>query len=254
MVSGLLPARVVVSPGAEALAGGLSAAEALAGGRGTIVMLRAAGVSTLRRRLAPAEVYALRKALLGLGPGEALRPRLAGETLVGFVCAGGVVGRGAVAGSAAAGATAAAEGATTGADHASAVAEGATTGADHASAVAERAVAVADHANLTWMSPLVGPNDDSLGPRFPAMAGIYEPGVVQAALGVPPAVVACVGDIHRLGAFEAELITGLGWTVVSHELAPVAITAAHLGFCVAAAVLVGGSDTHTPWGTRGEER
>ena len=239
-MSGLLPARVVVSPGAEALAGGLSAAEALAGGRGTIVMLRAAGVPTLRRRLAPAEVYALRKALLGLGPGEALRPRPAGETLVGFVCAGGVVGRGAVAGSAAAGATAAAE--------------GATAGADHATAVAERAVAVADHANLTWTSPLVGPNDDSLGPRFPAMAGIYEPGVVQAALGVPSTVVACVGDIHRLGAFEAELITGLGWTVVSHELAPVAITAAHLGFCVAAAVLVGGSDTHTPWGTRGEER
>lgn len=226
-----LPARVVVSPGAEVLAGGLAAAETLAGGQGTLVMLRAAGVPTLRRRLAPVEVYAMRKALLGLGPGEALRPRPAGETLVGLVCAGGVVSRGTAAGR----------------DHAVAGEERAVAGRDHA-------VAVADHANLTWMSPLVGPNDDSLGPRFPAMAGLYEPGVVQAALGVPPAVVACVGDIHRLGAFEAELITGLGWTVVSDELAPVAITAAHLGYRVAAAVLIEGSDRHTPWGTRGEER
>ena len=36
-------------------------------------------------------------------------------------------------------------------------------------------IAVTDHANLTWRSPLTGPNDDSVGPRFPSMTGVYAP-------------------------------------------------------------------------------
>ncbi len=34
---------------------------------------------------------------------------------------------------------------------------------------------VTDHLNLTGASPLVGPNDDSLGPRFPDMTSAYDP-------------------------------------------------------------------------------
>ncbi|SRR5579883_430881 len=34
---------------------------------------------------------------------------------------------------------------------------------------------VTDHVNLTGTSPLVGPNDDALGPRFPDMTGAYDP-------------------------------------------------------------------------------
>ena len=56
-------------------------------------------------------------------------------------------------------------------------------------------VAVSDHVNLTWRSPLAGPNDEAVGPRFPSMTGIYAPETVvdlMAAKGiiVMPAVVA----------------------------------------------------------------
>jgi purine-nucleoside phosphorylase len=36
-------------------------------------------------------------------------------------------------------------------------------------------VLVSDHVNLQGASPLVGPNDDSLGPRFPDMSHAYDP-------------------------------------------------------------------------------
>ena len=36
-------------------------------------------------------------------------------------------------------------------------------------------VAITDHLNLTARNPLVGPNDDRLGPRFPDMTGVYSP-------------------------------------------------------------------------------
>jgi purine-nucleoside phosphorylase len=34
---------------------------------------------------------------------------------------------------------------------------------------------VVDHLNLTGRSPLIGPNDDSVGPRFPDMTTAYDP-------------------------------------------------------------------------------
>lgn len=36
-------------------------------------------------------------------------------------------------------------------------------------------VVISDHVNLTARSPLVGPNDESLGPRFPDMSDAYDP-------------------------------------------------------------------------------
>jgi purine-nucleoside phosphorylase len=36
-------------------------------------------------------------------------------------------------------------------------------------------VLISDHVNLQGTSPLVGPNDDSLGPRFPDMSDAYDP-------------------------------------------------------------------------------
>jgi purine-nucleoside phosphorylase len=36
-------------------------------------------------------------------------------------------------------------------------------------------MAITDHLNLTGTSPLVGPNDDTLGPRFPDMTNAYDP-------------------------------------------------------------------------------
>src|ERR1700683_540182 len=40
---------------------------------------------------------------------------------------------------------------------------------------------VTDHLNITGTSPLLGPNDDALGPRFPDMSAAYDP-ALRAAL------------------------------------------------------------------------
>lgn len=43
-------------------------------------------------------------------------------------------------------------------------------------------VLVSDHLNLQGTSPLVGPNDDSLGPRFPDLSDAYDPELRRRAL------------------------------------------------------------------------
>lgn len=42
-------------------------------------------------------------------------------------------------------------------------------------------MAVSDHLNLTGENPLVGPNCESLGPRFPDMIGAYDPALIDIA-------------------------------------------------------------------------
>jgi purine-nucleoside phosphorylase len=43
---------------------------------------------------------------------------------------------------------------------------------------------ITDHINLTGTSPLVGPNDDAVGPRFPEMSTAYDKGLRAALLDV----------------------------------------------------------------------
>lgn len=38
-----------------------------------------------------------------------------------------------------------------------------------------RLMAISDHINLTGHNPLVGPNDEAIGPRFPSLADAYDP-------------------------------------------------------------------------------
>ena len=108
----------------------------------------------------------------------------------------------------------------------------------------DRSVAAADHVGLTWDSPLRGPNDSRLGPRFPRTDGLYVPEIVQKRLApglgatISIATVAGVRDGGALTAWEQEMVDALGIGVVSTELVPVAVIAAHLGFRLAAAVVL----------------
>jgi purine-nucleoside phosphorylase len=54
-------------------------------------------------------------------------------------------------------------------------------GGIHASYEPGDLVLISDHVNLMGTSPLVGPNDDSLGPRFPDLTDAYDPELRQAA-------------------------------------------------------------------------
>jgi len=108
-------------------------------------------------------------------------------------------------------------------------------------------LAVADHANLSWLSPLTGPNDDGVGPRFPSMTGVYSPEVVldRAAAGgmiVGQGLVAGVRDDGHLTLDEARIAGEQAYEAVSSELAPVVIVAAHMGLRIAAAVLIATSE------------
>jgi purine-nucleoside phosphorylase len=41
---------------------------------------------------------------------------------------------------------------------------------------------ITDHINFTGTNPLIGPNDEALGPRFPDLSGAYDPDLVVLAL------------------------------------------------------------------------
>ena len=42
-------------------------------------------------------------------------------------------------------------------------------------------MAIADHINFTGVNPLIGPNDESLGPRFPDFCDLYDPKLIELA-------------------------------------------------------------------------
>jgi hypothetical protein len=193
--------RVLVSPAAEFDKRGGRLASVLAGPEGSIVSLAEAGVRSLWRPQSQAEVHAIRRALLGLGPGEPMRPRPAADRPVAYVC----VGRSVV------------------------------------SEAGPAVFVVTDHVNLTWWSPLRGQNDATCGPRFPVMAGLYRPEMVEERLPGDDRGAGIVAQVTRsdgISGHEAWAMQALGLTVATVELAPVAILAAHLGYGLATVVVV----------------
>lgn len=103
-------------------------------------------------------------------------------------------------------------------------------------------VVVTDHANLCWNNPLVGPNDERLGPRFLDMLDAYSPRLVRLAEEV-----ASRHDIelHR-GVFafvpgptfetpaELRFLAQAGMDIIGWSLVPEVIMARHRGLEVLA--------------------
>jgi xanthosine phosphorylase len=107
-------------------------------------------------------------------------------------------------------------------------------------------VALTDHINLQGFNPLMGPNDDAVGPRFPSLSGTYDPelraGLHAAAdaHGTPlhdGVYLAVTGPSFETPA-EIRAFRTLGADLVGMSTVPEAIVARHCGLRVAAVSVV----------------
>ena len=98
-------------------------------------------------------------------------------------------------------------------------------------------VLISDHVNLMGTSPLVGPNDDALGPRFPDMSDAYDPelrGIAREAaarLGVEVGegvYAAWLGPQFETPA-EIRFMRAIGGDLAGMSTVPEVIAARHLG-------------------------
>ena len=98
-------------------------------------------------------------------------------------------------------------------------------------------VRIVDHLNLSGLNPLVGENDDRIGPRFPDLTDAYDPGLgallaqVAAERSIPlrAGVYACLlGPSYETPA-EIRMLRALGADVVGMSTVPEVIAARHMG-------------------------
>ena len=107
-------------------------------------------------------------------------------------------------------------------------------------------VVIDDHINLMGDSPLRGPNDERLGPRFPDMSAPYDRDLLEQAVQLAAgsgtrlhrAVLAAVPGPQLETRAEYRYLARIGADVVGMSTVPEAITAAHCGLRVAALSVV----------------
>ncbi len=107
-------------------------------------------------------------------------------------------------------------------------------------------VMLEDHINLMGMNPLIGPNDESLGPRFPDMSAPYDPQLRRLALqvakeqGIPlhEGVYVAVAGPNLETRAEYRFLRQIGADVVGMSMVPEVITACHAGLRVLAVTVV----------------
>jgi purine-nucleoside phosphorylase len=117
-------------------------------------------------------------------------------------------------------------------------------------------VAISDHINFQGSSPLVGPNDDTLGPRFPDMSDAYDPDYrrlareAAARLGLrlgEGVYAAWLGPAFETPA-EIRMMRTLGADLVGMSTVPEVLAARHTGIrCLALSCV-----TNTAAGVRPE--
>lgn len=108
-------------------------------------------------------------------------------------------------------------------------------------------VAISDHINLTSASPLSGPNDERLGPRFVDMTDAYDPALRALATAVAPKAIGrpvreaiyagMAGPAYETPA-EVRLLRTLGAGLVGMSTVHEVITARHAGLRVLGLSLV----------------
>lgn len=108
-------------------------------------------------------------------------------------------------------------------------------------------VAISDHVNLTGVSPLTGPNDERLGPRFVDMTDVYTPSlralagqVAESLFGqtLPEAVYAGLPGPSYETPAEVRMLRILGAGLVGMSTIHEVITARHAGLAVLGLSLV----------------
>lgn len=99
---------------------------------------------------------------------------------------------------------------------------------------------IADHVNLTGRNPLIGPNEDALGPRFPDLSRAYDARLAEAL----EAAARGLGQKLRAGVYlqfngpsyetpaEIRMARALGADAVGMSTVPEVIAAAHMGLPV----------------------
>ncbi|NQT20726.1 MAG: purine-nucleoside phosphorylase [Planctomycetes bacterium] len=96
---------------------------------------------------------------------------------------------------------------------------------------------IEDHINLMGVNPLIGPNEDALGPRFPDMCAPYDPDLIKLAeetalsMGMKlqrGVYVAVLGPNLETRA-EYRMLRTMGADVVGMSTVPEVIVAAHTG-------------------------
>ena len=96
---------------------------------------------------------------------------------------------------------------------------------------------ITDHLNLSGTNPLVGPNEERLGPRFPDMSRAYDPALgarldaLAAARGLDwkTGVYACLSGPSYETPAEIRMLRILGADAVGMSTVPEVIAAAHMG-------------------------
>ena len=99
---------------------------------------------------------------------------------------------------------------------------------------------ITDHINFTGLSPLIGPNIEVLGPRFPAMKNVYTPELIEKIKAVASKLkielqegvyAYMVGPQYETDA-EIKMLSILGASAVGMSTVPEVIEAAHSGMNV----------------------